>query len=107
MTDSKVVALMDHPAKFVEHVRQLCASPNSVEFSNNINDLAQAREVSMSQIWATLENGEVDGKVLPSEEGRHAKLIYEVAGELVTVDILVTNDDVLAVLYANADDEEA
>ncbi|CUR48464.1 hypothetical protein BN2364_4023 [Alloalcanivorax xenomutans] len=61
----------------------------------------------MSQIWATLENGKVDGKVLHSGEGRYAKLIYVVAGETVTVDILVTNDDVLAVLYANADDEEA
>ena len=102
-----IAILADHPTNVQARVQRLATDPEKVRFSQNINDLARARRVSMAGIWACLENGAIDAEqVNRNELGLYGKFIYCATGQNIEVDFMIDSDGVLNVLYATTDEED-
>lgn len=99
---SNVLPLNHHPKRVQEQVRAYAADLGKVVFSQNINDLALARTISMRDVWACLEEGLVVEKYLTfGPEGTYCKLMCHTGGETVYLDVCFPPDkDYIEVLYA-------
>lgn len=104
---AKVSYISNHPKNVIQRVRNCAANLESVDFSENLNDLCQARKVSMSAIWKCLEEGEIVKAHLKFQEnGTYMKLQEFVAGVRITIDILMEDGDQrLVVLWADEEEE--
>jgi hypothetical protein len=68
----KVAKLEDHPRRLTTRVNQIASDLDKVAYSQEINDLASARILSMPQIWECLTGGEVQhcGLEISDDEAR-------------------------------------
>lgn len=99
-----------HPKRVLQEVQTLASDFSRVDFSMNLNDLVQAKKVSMSAIWRSLENGKLLEAHLHIEPGNiiYAKLEDIIAGSLIHLDICIqtiNNERRLIVLWAEEMEE--
>lgn len=101
-----VLPLNRHPRRVQEQIRAYSANLNKVVFSQNINDLAFARTVSMRDVWACLEEGEIMTDFLTfGPEGTYCKLICDTGGETIYLDVCIPpNSDHVEVLFATIEE---
>ena len=107
MSDN-IHSFADHPVRIRALVEKLTLDLSSVDFSTNLNELVQARKVSMQAIWAVLESGHIDEQhIKRNENGLYLKMIDVIAGVHIEVDLLIENtSNRILVLWAEEYEEE-
>jgi len=109
MASNKVSHLKHHPNHVLKTLRKLVQDLSRVDYSDNINELVQARKVSMRAIWTCLESGSFIREHLHiNDDSTYAKLTCFVAGVQITVDVLMSEDsgeNRLTILWADEIEE--
>lgn len=106
MKQKNDLSVLDHhPKRVISQIRDLALDLSKVDYSRNINELTQARKVSMSAIWRCLEDGElIISDVHHEENGTYAKLRDVIAGVQIELDVLMENGRLL-ILWAEEIEE--
>lgn len=105
LSTGNIVGLWGNPAGIKRLIAKLVAEPVNVFFNSNIDDQVKLRNISMSAIWACLENGAVMPAYLTqNKDGSfNFKMQYVFGGDVVEVDVWLVNnsgDQRVKVLWA-------
>ncbi|WP_300727511.1 hypothetical protein [Pseudomonas sp.] len=84
----------DHPKNLTRRVNSVAEDLEKVAYSQDVNDLASARVLSMPQIWDCLSGGEVQrsGLEIDDDEARGTISFHSHEG-LVSIYFALTRDD--------------
>lgn len=89
-----VAKLVDHPKNLTRRVNTVALDLERVGYSQEVNDLANARTLSMPEIWSCLREGEVlfEGLSVDDDEVRGIIAFHSHEG-LVRLVFSLTQDD--------------
>lgn len=102
-SSQNVAKLEDHPRILTRRVNEVASDLEKVAYSQEINDLASARILSMPQIWDCLTEGEVlrDGLEISDDEARGTISFHSHEGLVKVVFALTQDDSWIEVLSAS------
>ncbi|WP_064596205.1 hypothetical protein [Pseudomonas sp. DR 5-09] len=102
-SSKNVAKLVDHPRMLTRRVNEVASDLERVAYSQDINDLASARILSMPQIWDCLTEGQVmhHGLEISDDEARGVISFHSHEGLVKVVFALTQDDSWIEVLSAS------